>query len=143
MTMRSAAQFVALRCSDDMDEYTRAAHDDAPLEVWWQVIEEHPDMRFWVAHNKTVPLEVLWVLARDEDPRVRSMVASKGKLDSGTLAQLATDEDDAVRMSVARHRRTPVEVLRSMLNDPWEDVREMARERLEALGAVGHVPPDT
>lgn len=139
--MRSAEEFIALRSSDNADDYMRAANDDAPLDVWWEVIAEHPDMRFWVAQNKTVPLEVLHVLAGDEDARVRDMVAMKRKLDAPTLTRLATDEDDGVRMAVARHRKTPVEVLRSMLDDPWHDVREMAKARLESLRECDDLPP--
>jgi hypothetical protein len=137
MTIQSAAEFISLRNSQAIEEYTRAAHDDASLDVWWQIIEEHPEMRFWVAYNKTIPLEVLQVLAGDEDARVRGMVARKRKLDSGTLERLATDDNDAVRASVARHRKTPVEVLLWMLNDRWHEVRDTAKARLQSLLTQG------
>ncbi len=55
--INSADDFVRLRCSEDRNEYERAAWDEAPLEVWLDVIERFPDMRFWVACNKTVPME--------------------------------------------------------------------------------------
>jgi hypothetical protein len=44
--------------------------------VWLGVIRDYPDMRFWVAQNKTVPVSILGVLAADDDQRVRSMVAT-------------------------------------------------------------------
>jgi len=75
--IESAAEFVRLRSSDSPEEYHRAAHDSAPEEVWFDVIENHPDMRFWVAQNKTVPLAVLEVLRNDPDERVQWMVRSK------------------------------------------------------------------
>ncbi len=63
-----------LRNSWMPEEYRRAAAEEAPLEVWAQIIERHPDMRFWVAQNKTVPLAILEVLRHDPDKRVQSMV---------------------------------------------------------------------
>ena len=53
----SAEEFVQLRTSRNPDEYHRAAHEEASVETWLDVIERFPDMRSWVAHNKTVPLE--------------------------------------------------------------------------------------
>ena len=73
----SADEFVRLRRSDDPAEYGRAARDEASTETWLEVIDRYPDMRFWVAQNKTVPLEVLEILRQDPDERVRSMVLHK------------------------------------------------------------------
>ncbi|GAA4623217.1 hypothetical protein GCM10023113_07300 [Cellulomonas oligotrophica] len=73
--IESAAEFVGLRTSEDPGEYQRAAREEAPLEVWLAVIEDHPEMRQWVAHNKTVPAVVLERLAGDSDPTVRWTVA--------------------------------------------------------------------
>ncbi|MDP9416788.1 MAG: hypothetical protein M3P48_02925 [Actinomycetota bacterium] len=72
--IESAEEFVRLRNSWMPEEYRRAAAEEAPLEVWAQIIERHPDMRFWVAQNKTVPLAILEVLRHDPDKRVQSMV---------------------------------------------------------------------
>jgi hypothetical protein len=60
----SAEEFARLRQSDDLDEQHRASWDCAPVEVWLAVIERFPDLRWWVAHNKTVPLEILELLRR-------------------------------------------------------------------------------
>lgn len=73
----SAEEFVRLRTSDDPAEYDRAARDEASEGTWREVIERFPDMRFWVAQNKTVPLSVLEVLRHDPDENVRHMVTSK------------------------------------------------------------------
>ena len=66
-----------LRTSEDPAEYNRAAHDEASESTWREVIERFPDMRFWVAQNKCVPLSVLEILRHDPDGRVRHMVTSK------------------------------------------------------------------
>ncbi|MFI6341113.1 hypothetical protein [Streptomyces sp. NPDC050535] len=129
--IESVEEFLRLRFSDDPDEYGRASAEPAPLEVWTEIVEKHPEARFWVAHNKTVPLEILRLLAADPDPRVRSMVAMKRKLTPDLLTGLAIDQHDPVRLSVARHKRTPKAVLEKLQSDPWSEVRDLARDRIE------------
>jgi hypothetical protein len=75
--IESAEEFVRLRVSDDPAEYGRAASEAASVETWLEVVDRFPDMRYWVAHNKTVPLEVLEVLRHDPDEQVRWMVLQK------------------------------------------------------------------
>lgn len=81
----SAQEFLGLRFSEDPELYNRAAHEEAPEDVWLELVEEYPESRFWVAQNKTVPLTVLKRLASDDDSRVRGMVAMKRKLDEHTF----------------------------------------------------------
>jgi len=76
--IESAEEFVRLRTSRDQSEYSRAARDDATEATWLEIIEKFPDMRFWVAQNKTVPLRILEVLRHDEDRQVRNIVRAKG-----------------------------------------------------------------
>jgi hypothetical protein len=131
--IRSAEEFVRLRRSDQREEYERAANDSASIEVWREIILQYPDMRRWVAHNKTVPIEILSVLAGDPDGGVRTMVAMKRKLTPGILEMLAVDENESVRLRVAMHRNTSPDVLSVLVNDPWIRVREVAMQRLADL----------
>jgi len=135
--IQNAEEFVALRTSDDPDEYRRAAHEPATEEVWLDVIERYPEMREWVAHNKTVPLTILEILSVDPDPDVRYMVASKRKLPRELMERLARDPRESVRARIAFNRSTPPEVLRILLSDPWPDAAEQARRRLSELDASG------
>lgn len=125
----SAEEFVELRRSGRQEEYSRAAQDNAPREVWLEVIQRFPDMRFWVAQNKTVPVEVLAVLARDPDPRVREMVAMKNKLTDDLFALLATDQDHSVRARLAHNKKIPPEILRCLAGDQSQIVSAAARAR--------------
>ena len=102
--------FVRLRTSQDPAEYGRAAHDEAPIEVWMAVIAGWPDMREWVAHNKTVPLEVLRVLAADPGCRVRRAVAVKRKLDRDLFERLAGDPDEGVLHALAHNAKVPADI---------------------------------
>jgi hypothetical protein len=114
----------------------RASQDEASLEIWLEVIAAYPEMRKWVAHNKTAPAVVLETLARDQDPAVRWEVAGKRKLDPAVLRMLADDEDDSVRVRVARHRRTEAEILSALANDESWVVREAAKAALASRGST-------
>ena len=129
--IESADEFVRLRTSSESEQYRRAAHDEAPLEVWFDVIERFPEMRSWVAHNKTVPLVVLALLVTDDDWRVRCAVADKRKLTPGLFWTLAADRDEVVRASVACNRKVPIDVLKSLAEDQTPLVRDAARDSLE------------
>jgi hypothetical protein len=75
--IESPEEFRRLRESENPAEYRRAAHDEASIEVWLEVIRRWPDMRVWVAQNKTVPVSVLEILVNDPDEKVRDMVLRK------------------------------------------------------------------
>jgi hypothetical protein len=131
--IESAEEFIRLRGSSDRVEYERAAHDQAPDSVWMDVIHRFPEYRFWVAHNKTVPVSILQVLATDSDERVRGMVARKGKLPPELVAFLAQDSSESVRAVTARHGKASREVLSVLAHDPSPVVREIAMQRITEL----------
>ena len=137
MVIGSAGEFVALRTSEDPAEYRRAAHEEASFEVWMEVLDAHPDMRRWVAHNKTVPVQILELLAHDADPDVRAVVAAKRKLPLELAELLSRDIDDGVRLRVARNPKVHGGVLQVLAEDECWMVRDAARERLASLGFVG------
>lgn len=113
----SAAEFCRLRESENPEEYHRAAHEEAATEIWIEVINQRPEMRFWVAQNKTVPIEVLEILASDPDSSVRDMVARKRKITEAIALKLAEDPDETVRAALAINRRLPASVLAKLEHD--------------------------
>ena len=131
--IQSAQEFNALRTSRLPEEYERAAYEPAPMEVWEEIIATTPDMRGWVAHNKTVPLEILEVLARDEDSKVRFTVAMKRKLPEHLQLALARDPDSSVRHRIACNMKATREVLEILSGDSAEFVRDQARQALERM----------
>lgn len=135
--IESAEEFVRLRSSRDPEEYNRAAHDQASEQVWLAVVEEYPEMRFWVAHNKTVPLSILRLLACDEDDRVRFGVAMKRKLDMELFELLAADPDSSVRHAIAMNAKVPLVILQRLADDIDEYVAESAQGRLVKAGGPG------
>ncbi|MFC7339709.1 HEAT repeat domain-containing protein [Haloferula chungangensis] len=113
----SAAEFYRLRESSKPEEYRRAAHEEASIETWMEVIGQRPDMRFWAAQNKTVPVEVLEILASDGDVTVRDMVARKRKITEAIALKLAEDPDETVRAALAINRKLPPSALAKLKQD--------------------------
>lgn len=128
--IQSADEFVRLRTSDQYKEYSQAAEDEAPLAVWLDIINRFPEMREWVVHNKTVPLEILDLLARDDSRETRAVVADKRKLSFELFNLLSSDSDEVVRQRVACNRKAPIEVLKRLAEDPIELVRRAAEKQL-------------
>jgi hypothetical protein len=126
----SAAEFIRLRTSTVKAEYDRAADEPAPLDVWWELVRDHPEMKPWVAHNKTVPLEILVALAADESADVRGAVARKRKLSPELFERLAKDSEPSVRHAIANNANTPREALELLVDDPWEEVATTAKGRI-------------
>jgi hypothetical protein len=132
--INSAKEFVDLRTSQHPEEYLRAARESAPLEVWFDVVGEYPEMKEWVAQNKTVPMEVLGQLAVDVDPRVRVAVAMKNKLSKDLMLTLAKDSDPSVRERIAYNKNASDDVLRLLAQDAVTSVSEAARHKLSLRG---------
>lgn len=128
--IESATEFIHLRLSEDPEEYLRAAREEAPEQVWREVVERYPAMRIWVARNKTVPLTILRILSDDADTAVRGAVAWRRKLDEDLFEKLARDSDYGVRGEIARNKKTPFHVLRSLVEDRNEWVRSIAIQKV-------------
>ena len=128
--IETAEEFVGLRSSENHEEYFRAANEEAPLEVWNTVLKDYPNMAFWVAQNKTVPYEILELLANHEDPRTRHIVAMKNKLKEKLMLTLATDQDESVRMAIARHKKATLKVLMRLENDNWGEIIKITAKRI-------------
>jgi hypothetical protein len=129
--IQSAEEFYRLRTSDNPQEYNRAAAEEAPLIVWRQVIEQYPEMKQWVAHNKTVPIEILETLSRDPDVAVRSMVAMKRKLTEEIQIRLATDAAYSVRHQLVHNAKATERVLKMLAEDKEEGIGKRAKEKLK------------
>lgn len=129
----TAEEFVRLRESESPEEYLRAAWDEAPLEVWIEVIENHPQMRFWVAQNKSIPHEIMEILSGDSSERVRSMIASKSRLPEYLQIKMAQDHDPLVRQRIVFNKKAFTQVLQLLVQDEDQDIREKANQRLSQI----------
>lgn len=136
IVVSSADEWVGLRCSEVPGEQFKAAWAIATVDIWKEVIDKYPDMREWVAHNKTIPEEIIRILALDTDSRVRGMVADKRKVPADVLAILARDSEETIRRSVVGDPNIPVEILQTMVNDEWSVVAEIAKKRLSEMDSA-------
>lgn len=128
--IQSAEEFIALRDSRIKGEYDRAATDEASVSVWRDVIVRFPDYRKWVAHNKTVPVEILAELCQFE-AEVRRFVAVKRKLSRELFELLAKDPDPVVRQGVASNKKAPISIIIGLMQDEDESVVSVARYNFE------------
>jgi hypothetical protein len=126
----NAREFLRLRTSENAEDYVRASTEGAPLKVWTGIVENFPDMKIWVARNKTVPVEVLRRLAADSARDVRLAVATKNKLPEDLMMLLAADVDESVRERVAFNKNAPTAILEDLANDPIERIALKACTRL-------------
>jgi hypothetical protein len=134
--IKSAEEFAKLRCSTSRAEQMRASEEEAPLDVWLEVVATFPELREWVAQNKTVPLAVLEQLARDADAKVRRVVAGKRKLTPELRGQLARDTDSSVRARVVYNGKCEISVLRLLAADSEPFVKEAAAKKLAERDGV-------
>jgi hypothetical protein len=129
----NAREWIRLRSSDDSDDNHRAATETVPLAVWMQIHSKAPDLRAFIAYNRTSPPEMLAILARDENRLVRHAVAERHDAPVSALRELADDVDERVRVLVAGHPSTQRDVLQYLSRvDAADAVRVKASARLRA-----------
>jgi hypothetical protein len=128
--IKSAQEFIRLRTSELPEDYLRAAREEAPDAVWRELVVDHPEMRQWVAHNKTVPVEILELLHADSSAEVRWTVARKRKLPERLQQALAADSEASVRHALAYNAKLAHAVLQKLASDREPFVREAAMRRL-------------
>ena len=133
--IKTAEEFLDLRTSKRPEEYLRSVTEAAPFEVWCEVLNRFPEMKVWVARNKTVPMRILEQLALDSDTCVRDAVATKNKLSERLMLMLAKDPDPAVRTRIAYNKNASDEVLRILAQDADPSVSEAARGQLTRRNA--------
>ena len=129
--IESAQEFIRLRTSELPNDYLRAAHEEASDAVWRELVADHPEMRLWVAHNKTVPVAILELLHTDSSADVRCTVARKRKLPEQLQQALAADSDASVRHALACNAKVANAVLQTLAADSEPFVREAAMQRLQ------------
>jgi hypothetical protein len=103
--IESAQEFIRLRNSEIPAEYNRSAHEEASDQTWLDVIDNFPEYKIWVVHNKTVPLSILEKLVSDFDPNVRCEIARKRKVNQLIISILSVDKDEQVRIALASNTK--------------------------------------
>ncbi len=131
--IKSPEEFIRLRTSEIKAEYDRATHDTADISTWTKLINNHPDYKQWVIHNKTVPIEILEILTLDNDPNVRSAVAKKRKINDKIFEALSTDKDEGVRHSLIYNSGLTIEKLKQINTTDSDWLTGQLRQRLTEI----------
>jgi hypothetical protein len=128
--IQSPQEFIALSDSEHPDNQHRARYEDAPEEVWFEIVEKYPDYIRAVIWNKTVPLNILRCIAKSPDAKIRCDVAMKRKLDDALFEMLSQDPDDSVRAQIVSNPKTPRHISERLALDREVWVAQQAREKL-------------
>lgn len=130
----SAEEFVQLRTSVNPAHYVRAANEAAPVTVWYAIIQKYPEMKPWVIHNKTIPLEILDHLTNDADEHVRSDIARKRKIiGTPVFAKLAQDPNEQVRRALLMNTKLTLELIQQIKISDSKWLQEMYKKREQEL----------
>ncbi len=127
----TAQEFLALMRSKDPDDYRRFRHDEAPIEVWRELITKYSLANEWVARNKTAPVEILREISSDSRVVVRTEVAMTRRITEDIQQKLAADLDPSVRNALANNAKVSDGILRILAEDSEDFVRDTARRRIE------------
>lgn len=128
----NANEWIRLRVSDDPEENQRAANETVPLAVWMQIHARAPELRPFIAYNRTSPLEMLERLASDANWIVRHAVAERIDASEALLRELADDVNEKVRVCIAANPSTKRDVLQYLSRvDGSDAVRARASARLK------------
>ncbi|MEM9391088.1 MAG: HEAT repeat domain-containing protein [Bacteroidota bacterium] len=128
--IKSAEEFKRLRESSIPEEYNRAANEEASIDTWNEVLKKYPDLSFWVAQNKTVPVEVLHTLVGNENVNVRCMVARKRKIDDTIFEKLKEDEDESVRHALICNAKLSIERKKRIKTSDSEWLEKELKEKV-------------
>ncbi|GAA5482582.1 hypothetical protein Hsar01_01805 [Haloferula sargassicola] len=127
----TAQEFLALMRSEDPDDYHRFRYDEAPIEVWREIITRYSLANEWVARNKTAPVEILEAISSDPRVVVRTEVAMTRRITPDIQARLAVDSDASVRNALANNAKVSESILEQLSEDSEEFVRDTALRRLQ------------
>jgi len=130
----NAEEFIKLRKSSNPNDYNRAASEEASIDVWLDVLNNYPDMKKWVIHNKKIPIKILDKLSRDFDPEIRVDVARKRKIiDTPIFKRLAKDKDENVRYALMWNTKLNFKMFKMIDSSGSEWFRKIYNERLNVF----------
>ena len=119
-------EYLRLADSDSKEDTERTVHEELSSEVISKIINEYPEKKCWLIHNKKIPLSVLKVLSIDCDEEIRFTIAMKRKCDRELFETLMKDSAYSVRMAIVRNKKIPLDLLESMKNDFEIEISEEA-----------------
>lgn len=128
----SVDEFLSLCASGKLVDINRSLQDEASIEIWMELVSNFSPHQIDVAQNRTIPPEIMRILATQGDEVVRTILAEKRKLPVDIFGLLANDSSELVRKKIAANQKTPIEIVENLANDENEDVSRVAKFRLSS-----------
>jgi asparagine synthetase A len=122
--------FLGLIELNDEQSLQRLRSETATESVWEEIINKHPHARRAVTLNKTLPENILRLLARDTDPLVRADIAMRRALPEDIFAILSKDPEETVRARIVCNRKTPRALIQKLTDDSSIVVSSSAKKQL-------------
>ncbi|WP_157632081.1 hypothetical protein [Variovorax sp. CF313] len=130
--IETAQEFVFLCCSKNDSDIARSLSEEASLDVWKDLIFNFKSHQIDVAQNRTIPSEVMRILAAQGDEVVRSILAEKRRLPPDLFDLLSKDPSSLVRKKVAANKKTSIDIVRGLVDDVDEEVARVAEFQLNS-----------
>jgi len=130
--IETAQEFVFLCCSKNDSDIARSLSEEASLDVWTDLIFNFKSHQIDVAQNRTIPSEIMRILAAQGDEVVRSILAEKRRLPPDLFDLLSKDPSSLVRKKVAANKKTSIDIVRSLVDDVDEEVARVAEFQLNS-----------
>ncbi len=128
--IESVSHYLQLWSDEDASKRRLVVTESAAVSTWIDLVESHPELCDDIALNKSLPVEILELLATNASENVRFTVAMKSSLSASLFQLLANDSSETVRARIAFNKRTPVSILRQLAKDPSKLVSDKAKSRL-------------
>lgn len=128
--IESVSHYLQLRSDESASKRRLITTEIAAVSTWIELVESHPELCDDIALNKSLPIEILELLANNASENVRYIVAMKGNLSANLFEHLASDSCETVRSRIAFNKRTPVSILKQLAQDPSKLVSDKAKLRL-------------
>ena len=130
--IETAQEFVFLCCSKNDSDIARSLSEEASLDVWTDLIFNFKSHQIDVAQNRTIPSEIMRILAAQGDEVVRSILAEKRRLPPDLFDLFSKDPSSLVRKKVAANKKTSIDIVRSLVDDVDEEVARVAEFQLNS-----------
>jgi hypothetical protein len=129
-------EYIKLADNDNLEDNNRVKNEELSSSVIFEIIQNYPERKSWLVHNKHIPIEILKLLSKDEDIDVRFTIAMKKKCNRSIFEVLMNDSDFSVRMAIVRNNKLPIDLLEKMLNDSEPEISDEAMNMLKKRNHV-------
>jgi hypothetical protein len=102
--IHTTSEFIAALENPNTTDNSLIRFCEASTQTWLEIIHHSEEAAVWVALNKTIPLEVIEVLAKHSSAQVRRFAADKNQITPGLILLLVTDSDPSACLRITKRR---------------------------------------